>query len=87
MQIDSYFTQQIDVKSIILKQLDNAENTVFVAVAWFTDIKLFKKLVELQKRGVRVEVIITNHEFNHNSRNDYIQTMSTLGCHGISYCR
>ena len=73
MQIDSYFTQQIDVKSIILKQLDNAENTVFVAVAWFTDIKLFKKLVELQKRGVRVEVIITNHEFNHSSRNDYSQ--------------
>lgn len=73
MQIDSYFTQQTDVKSIILEHLDKAESTVFVAVAWFTDTKLFKKLVEIQSKGVRVEVIITNHEFNHNSRNDYSQ--------------
>ncbi|ALM22009.1 hypothetical protein AAT17_12595 [Nonlabens sp. MIC269] len=71
MQIDSYFTQQTDVKSIILEHLDNAETTVFVAVAWFTDTTLFKKLLELQDKGIRVEVIITNHEFNHNSYNDY----------------
>ena len=48
MQIDSYFTQQTDVKSIILEHLNKAESTVFVAVAWFTDTKLFKKLVEIQ---------------------------------------
>lgn len=71
MQIDSYFTQQIDVKSIILEHLNNAENSVFVAVAWFTDVKLFKKLLELQSKGIRVEVIITDHEFNHNSYNNY----------------
>jgi hypothetical protein len=71
MQIDSYFTQQIDVKSIILEHLDTAESSVFVAVAWFTDKKLFKKLLDIQSRGVRVEVIITNHEFNHNSYNNY----------------
>lgn len=71
MQIDSYFTQNTDVKSIILDHLDNAEHTVFVAVAWFTDTRLFKKLLEIQTKGIRVEVIITNHEFNHNSYNDY----------------
>lgn len=71
MKIDSYFTQNIDVKSIILQHLDQAENTVFVAVAWFTDTRLFKKLLEIQSRGIRVEVVITNHEFNHNSRNTY----------------
>jgi hypothetical protein len=71
MKIDSYFTQNTDVKSIILEHLDDAESTVFVAVAWFTDTKLFKKLLEIQDKGIRVEVIITNHEFNHNSRNNY----------------
>jgi len=64
MNINSYFTKQTDVRKIILEHLDNATKKVFVAVAWFTDTILFKKLLELQKRGVTVEVIITNHEFN-----------------------
>jgi len=64
MNIESYFTKQIDVRKIILGHLDNATTKVFVAVAWFTDTILFNKLLELQDKGVIVEVIITNHEFN-----------------------
>lgn len=64
MNIESYFTKQIDVRKIILGHLDNATKKVFVAVAWFTDTILFNKLLELQDKGVIVEVIITNHEFN-----------------------
>ena len=71
MNIDSYFTKQIDVRNIILGQLDNANKKVLVAVAWFTDTILFKKLLELQNRGVSVEIIITKHEFNSKSRNNY----------------
>jgi phosphatidylserine/phosphatidylglycerophosphate/cardiolipin synthase-like enzyme len=64
MNIDSYFTKQIDVRAIILEHLDNATKRVSVAVAWFTETNLFDKLLELQSRGVTVEVIITNHDFN-----------------------
>lgn len=64
MNINSYFTKQIDVRKIILEHLDNATKKVFVAVAWFTDTILFNKLLELQDKGVTVEIIITNHEFN-----------------------
>lgn len=64
MNIDSYFTKQTDVRKIILGHLDKATKKVFVAVAWFTDTILFNKLLELQDKGVIVEVIITNHEFN-----------------------
>ena len=71
MQIDSYFTKQIDVRKIILEHLDNASSKVFVAVAWFTDTILFNKLLELQEKGVSVELIITNHKFNTDSRNNY----------------
>jgi hypothetical protein len=71
MQIDSYFTKQIDVRKIILEQLDNATSKVFVAVAWFTDTILFKKLLELQEKGVSIELIITKHKFNTDSRNNY----------------
>lgn len=71
MKIDSYFTKQTDVRKIILKHLDVATKKVFVAVAWFTDTVLFKKLIELQERGVSIEIIITKHEFNSQSRNDF----------------
>lgn len=64
MNINSYFTKQTDVRAIILEHLDTATKKVCVAVAWFTETSLFNKLLELQNRGVTVEVIITNHEFN-----------------------
>jgi hypothetical protein len=71
MQIQTYFTKDKKVKKIILNHLDKAQNHVCVAVAWFTDRVLFDKLIELLDRGVQVELIITNHEFNHKSANDY----------------
>lgn len=71
MNIDSYFTKQTDVRKIILGHLDGAAKTVFVAVAWFTDTILFNKLLELQERGLTVEIIITKHDFNSKSQNNY----------------
>lgn len=71
MNIESYFTKQTDVRKIILNHLDAATKKVFVAVAWFTDTMLFNKLLELQKKGVDIEVIITKHEFNDQSKNNY----------------
>lgn len=71
MNIHTYFTKETDVKSIILDLLNEARTKVVVAVAWFTDPVLFNKLVELQERGVLVEVIITKHEFNQQSPNSY----------------
>ncbi|WP_289022632.1 phospholipase D-like domain-containing protein [uncultured Salegentibacter sp.] len=71
MQITTYFTKHTDVKKIIIQLLDSASTQVNVAVAWFTEPKLFNKLLEIQERGVNVELVITSHEFNRNSRNDY----------------
>lgn len=71
MQITTYFTKHTDVKKIILELLDSANTQVNVAVAWFTEPKLFKKLLEIQERGVNVELVITSHEFNRNSQNEY----------------
>jgi hypothetical protein len=71
MQIETHFTKDKKVKKIILNHLNNTQNHVCVAVAWFTDTVLFSKLIELIDRGIQVEVIITNHEFNTKSNNNY----------------
>lgn len=76
--IKTYFTQRDDVLPIIHEYLSNAQTHVAVAVAWFTERSLFNKLVFLQQSGVQVELIITNHEFNTNSYNQY----SLLEVHG-----
>lgn len=71
MQITTYFTKHTNVKKIILELLETANTQVSVAVAWFTEPKLFSKLLEIQERGVNVELIITSHEFNRKCPNDY----------------
>ena len=71
IQTGTYFSTKDDIQEILLNALDEAKNKVFVAVAWLTDKTLFGKLKELQKRGVSIEVIIANHESNHNSGINY----------------
>jgi len=69
--IKTYFSQKDNLQQVILKNLDAAQNTVTIAVAWFTDIVLFNKLLEIQSRGIIIELIITKHQFNDDSLNDY----------------
>ncbi len=52
------------IQNQILAQLDNANFLVYVAVAWFTNDVLYKKLIELKKRGVNVQVIIIDDDNN-----------------------
>lgn len=69
--INTYFSQKDNLREVILENLDLASYSVNVAVAWFTDVKLFKKLLELQAKGIKIELIITKHHFNDESHNDY----------------
>lgn len=70
--INTYFSQKDNLQKVILERLDGAQVSVNVAVAWFTDVKLFDKLLQLQEKGVKVDLIITNHQFNDESANNYI---------------
>jgi len=71
MEIQSYFTGKQDVRKVILDLLDKATSKIQIAVAWFTEPMLFNKLIQMQAKGVSVELIITNHEFNKQSSNNY----------------
>jgi len=52
------------IQSQILSELDNARFLIFVAVAWFTDPVLFKKLLEKRDQGVTVQVLFIDDEIN-----------------------
>ncbi|MFM2038478.1 MAG: hypothetical protein RL432_1417 [Bacteroidota bacterium] len=41
--IKTYFSQKDNLQQVILKNLDAAQKSVSIAVAWFTDAVLFNK--------------------------------------------
>lgn len=71
MNINNYFSGKDDLQQIIYDQLDKAEKSICVAVAWLTDQRLFHKLLDKQMDGIKVELIITDHEINDRSKNIY----------------
>ena len=53
------------------EQIDLAENKIVVAVAWFTNKRLFDALCNKAADGVKVKLIISDNEINRNSNIDY----------------
>jgi uncharacterized protein (TIGR02145 family) len=49
------------------EQIDLAKNKIVVAVAWFTNKKLFDALCKKAADGVKVKLIISDNEINRNS--------------------
>jgi hypothetical protein len=53
-----------NIQRDILQQLDQAQFSIWVSVAWFTDRVLFEKLIEKAAQGVNIQVIINNDSIN-----------------------
>lgn len=53
-----------DIQNKIIAQLDKAQVSIWVAVAWFTNKLLAEKLIEKQQQGVSVDIIIDDNGTN-----------------------
>lgn len=78
MSVRSYFSKSEDLQEVIMNELNAAKSHIRVAVAWFTDIELFETLVGQMHNGVKVDLVITRHQFNDQSMNNY-DTVNQLG--------
>lgn len=63
----------------IVRLIEESTSEINICVAWFTDVEIYNKLVEKQKQGVKVEVVIANHEFNKKSRVDFKELLKYNG--------
>ena len=52
------------IQSSILLTLDKAQISIVVAVAWFTNDALYKKMLEKKEQGVDVRIVINNDGVN-----------------------
>lgn len=68
MPVKTFFT---GIQETILSYLSNAEEEIFVAVAWLTNRVLFDELCKKAKFGTVVKVLILKDEINLGSNCDY----------------
>ena len=68
MKSQAYFEK---IHKHIEENLKTADSSIRLALAWFTDTKLFDIICEKAKSGVVVELLIANHEINLESRINY----------------
>jgi phosphatidylserine/phosphatidylglycerophosphate/cardiolipin synthase-like enzyme len=74
--IDVHFE---NIHSQIINHISQAESDLKICVAWFTDVDIYKSILEVQKKGVLVYVIIANHEFNKKSKVDFKELLHNKG--------
>jgi hypothetical protein len=76
--ISTYFQ---GIKDKLLEKLHLAQNTIQVAVAWFTNDELFAMLCQKLQQQVRVELIINNDYINSWERGLPFEDFIALGGH------
>jgi hypothetical protein len=64
MQTEAIFD---NIAERIRIEISNANSSIFIAVAWFTNKKLFIELLNKAKEGLHISLIISNDDINDNS--------------------
>jgi hypothetical protein len=78
MQTQAYFE---DIKYYLKRELNTANQSIKIAVAWFTDSELFEVLVSKTNDGVCVELILNDDDINNGCSIDFDRL--NFGCNKI----
>lgn len=76
MKSQAYFEK---IHKHIESNLKTSKTSIRIAVAWFTDTKLFSILCEKAKEGIQVELLMANHEINHDCKIKYRELINNGG--------
>ncbi|MBD0405471.1 phospholipase D-like domain-containing protein [Flammeovirga sp. EKP202] len=66
-----------EIQQQFLHVLDQAKYTIWVTVAWFTNKKLFQKLIEKKRQGINVQAIVLDDEINQKHGFNYEEHFET----------
>jgi tetratricopeptide (TPR) repeat protein len=65
------------IQNNIILQLQQAENRIRICVAWFTDEEILKVLLVQAKKGIYIEIVILNDEYN-RAKSTYFNQLIAL---------
>jgi hypothetical protein len=68
-----------NIESVIAEQLQSAQKSIRVAVCWFVNDRLFQILLQKQREGVSVSLIIDYNDINFNSNGLNFQELKNVG--------
>ena len=68
MQTEAVFE---NIAERIQQEISKAQKSIFIAVAWFTNKRIFELLVDKAVNGCNVSLIISNDSINQNSQIDF----------------
>ncbi len=68
MQTEAIFE---NIAGRIQQEIEKAQQSVFIAIAWFTNNALFNALLSKAKDGCRISLIVSNDQINENSLNNF----------------
>ncbi|OLP19741.1 hypothetical protein BST81_04195 [Leptolyngbya sp. 'hensonii'] len=74
VSVDAHFKQ---IQEKIIEQINSAEFTIWIAVAWFTDRVLFDELLIKSDQGINIQLIINDDEINKDSGLNYEDEFET----------
>jgi hypothetical protein len=69
MVTQAYFT---NIRSHITKELSSADSSIYTAVAWFTDVKLFNILCDKAQQGLDVQLIVVDDFITRGCKINYL---------------
>lgn len=76
MIISSHFS---DIRNVIVQDIKNAQKSIYIAVAWFTNHEIYDALLRKIRQGVDVRVIILNDDINLREQSLNFQKLIDLG--------
>ena len=74
-ELEAHFEK---IQNQIIDEIDKAKYLIWIAVAWFTDKKIFSRLAHRKHEGLTVELILLNNTININSGLDYDKYITTF---------
>lgn len=67
-----------DIQSQIIEQLRQAKFMIWIAVAWFTDKRLFDELLDKKSEGLNIQIILIDDEINKSAGFDLLKNFETI---------
>ncbi len=73
----AYFSE--DIRPVLLREINTAKQSIYVAAAWFTDYELFSALLTRQRAGISVAVMIDDNDINDDAGIPFHELRQTGG--------
>jgi phosphatidylserine/phosphatidylglycerophosphate/cardiolipin synthase-like enzyme len=70
VEANEYVNQEIhfeDIESQIIESIANAKYIIWIAMAWFTNRKIYSVLIDKKKQGLNIQMVLDDNAKNHNT--------------------